>query len=78
MLRHEINKIRSACQEISTGKVLLDDYQDFSYNTLHILFLIQFKGYKPAITFVVVQKRHHTRLFAMNERDRVRMNEFYE
>ena len=27
------------------------------------------KGYQPRITFVVVQKRHHTRLFCENDRD---------
>ncbi|KAJ7389269.1 argonaute 1 [Desmophyllum pertusum] len=27
------------------------------------------KGYQPKITFVVVQKRHHTRLFCENKRD---------
>ncbi len=27
------------------------------------------KEYKPAMTFVVVQKRHHTRLFVRDERD---------
>ncbi|XP_068705532.1 protein argonaute-2-like isoform X1 [Montipora foliosa] len=27
------------------------------------------KGYRPRITFVVVQKRHHTRLFCEDERD---------
>ncbi|GKB80472.1 argonaute 1-like protein [Tanacetum coccineum] len=27
-------------------------------------------GYQPPVTFVVVQKRHHTRLFADNHRDR--------
>lgn len=26
-------------------------------------------SYKPAVTFVVVQKRHHTRFFAVNEQD---------
>lgn len=36
VLRHEMNKIRNACQNISSG-------------------------YKPAITFIIVQKRHHTR-----------------
>uniref|UniRef100_A0A7S3UXA3 Uncharacterized protein n=1 Tax=Heterosigma akashiwo TaxID=2829 RepID=A0A7S3UXA3_HETAK len=29
-------------------------------------------GYNPPITFVIVQKRHHTRLFAHNERDQDR------
>lgn len=28
------------------------------------------KDYKPPVTFIVVQKRHHTRLFAHNHRDR--------
>jgi eukaryotic translation initiation factor 2C len=45
VLRHEINKIRAACQSISSG-------------------------YKPAITFVVVQKRHHTRFFPVNAQDK--------
>ena len=27
-------------------------------------------GYQPPVTFVVVQKRHHTRLFAQNHNDR--------
>lgn len=44
VLRHEINKIRSACQRISPG-------------------------YKPAITFVIVQKRHHTRFIPTNPKD---------
>lgn len=44
VLRHEINKIRGACQ------------------TIH-------PGYKPAITFVIVQKRHHTRFLAVDSRD---------
>ena len=46
VLRHEMNKIRAACQNISSG-------------------------YKPAITFIVVQKRHHTRLFPLNKQDAV-------
>ena len=29
------------------------------------------KDYRPRITFVVVQKRHHTRLFCENQRDEV-------
>lgn len=28
-------------------------------------------GYTPAITFIVVQKRHHARLFAVNARDQI-------
>nr|AGH55731.1 argonaute B2 [Brachionus calyciflorus] len=44
VLRHEINKMREACQKINPG-------------------------YKPAITFVVVQKRHHTRLFPVRRED---------
>lgn len=27
-------------------------------------------NYQPPVTFIVVQKRHHTRLFANNHRDR--------
>ena len=46
VLRHEINKIREACQTINNA-------------------------YQPAITFIVVQKRHHTRLFAADDRDKV-------
>ena len=49
VLRHEINKIREACQKINPA-------------------------YKPAITFIVVQKRHHTRLFAADDRDKVNLN----
>jgi len=45
VLRHEINRIRSACQSI------LPDYN-------------------PDITFVVVQKRHHTRFFPVNQQDK--------
>jgi eukaryotic translation initiation factor 2C len=45
VLRHEINRIRAACQSISSG-------------------------YEPAITFVVVQKRHHTRFFPVNQQDK--------
>ena len=44
VLRHEMNKIRNACQSIN-------------------------QAYKPAITFIVVQKRHHTRLFPVNRND---------
>jgi eukaryotic translation initiation factor 2C len=28
-------------------------------------------GYQPGITFVVVQKRHHTRLFCADKKDQV-------
>ena len=28
-------------------------------------------GYKPGITFIVVQKRHHTRLFCVKKEDQV-------
>ena len=30
------------------------------------------EGYQPGITFIVVQKRHHTRLFCANPADMVR------
>ena len=30
--------------------------------------------YTPAITFIVVQKRHHARLFAVNPKDRIGTN----
>lgn len=46
VLRHEINKIRQACQSVHPG-------------------------YKPAVTFVVVQKRHHTRFIPTNPKDQV-------
>ena len=46
VLRHEMNKIRGACQALSPA-------------------------YKPAITFIIVQKRHHTRLFPYNDQDKV-------
>uniref|UniRef100_A0A7E4W4Z4 Protein argonaute-1 n=1 Tax=Panagrellus redivivus TaxID=6233 RepID=A0A7E4W4Z4_PANRE len=29
------------------------------------------RGYQPGITFIAVQKRHHTRLFAMDKKDQV-------
>jgi eukaryotic translation initiation factor 2C len=45
VLRWEMNKIREACQSISTA-------------------------YKPAITFILVQKRHHTRLFPVDAKDK--------
>ena len=28
-------------------------------------------GYQPGITFIVVQKRHHTRLFCADKKDQV-------
>lgn len=31
-------------------------------------------NYQPPVTFIVVQKRHHTRLFANNHRDRSSMD----
>uniref|UniRef100_A0A914RZ43 Piwi domain-containing protein n=1 Tax=Parascaris equorum TaxID=6256 RepID=A0A914RZ43_PAREQ len=27
------------------------------------------RGYQPGITFIAVQKRHHTRLFAVDKKD---------
>jgi hypothetical protein len=30
------------------------------------------ESYRPAVTFVVVQKRHHTRFFAINEKDKTK------
>lgn len=30
------------------------------------------RGYQPGITFIAVQKRHHTRLFAVDKKDQVR------
>ena len=44
VIRDEMNKIRSACQEINSG-------------------------YTPGITFVVVQKRHHTRFFPKDKKE---------
>lgn len=32
------------------------------------------KDYQPGITFVVVQKRHHTRLFCVDRNERVSMH----
>lgn len=29
------------------------------------------RGYQPGITFIAVQKRHHTRLFAVDKKDQV-------
>ena len=29
-------------------------------------------GYQPGITFIVVQKRHHTRLFCADKKEQVR------
>ncbi len=29
------------------------------------------RGYQPGITFIAVQKRHHTRLFAVDMKDQV-------
>ena len=46
VLRHEMNRLRLACQKVNIG-------------------------YKPAITFIIVQKRHHTRFFPTNPRDQV-------
>ena len=43
VLRHEMNKIRTACQSIN-------------------------QAYKPAITFIIVQKRHHTRFLPVDPR----------
>lgn len=35
------------------------------------------KDYQPGITFVVVQKRHHTRLFCMDRNERVSVVHYY-
>ena len=34
-------------------------------------------GYQPGITFIAVQKRHHTRLFAVDKKDQVSSNVLY-
>jgi len=33
-------------------------------------------GYQPGITFIVVQKRHHTRLFCADKKDQVSDKDF--
>ncbi len=35
-------------------------------------------GYQPGITFLVVQKRHHTRLFPKNRQDEVTLTLKYK
>lgn len=32
------------------------------------------EDYQPGITFIAVQKRHHTRLFAVDKKDQVHLN----
>lgn len=34
-------------------------------------------GYQPGISFIVVQKRHHTRLFCADDRDKVSIYAVY-
>ena len=35
------------------------------------------RDYRPAITFIVVQKRHHARFFPISDRDKVKVIHTY-
>lgn len=64
--------LEGVCQHM-----LMVSYHEFLQVLQHELLAIREacikleKDYQPGITFVVVQKRHHTRLFCMDRNERV-------